>query len=204
MTALRLHALWRGSCPLLGDSLFVWAQGCPRRCKGCFNTGALDESGPALRRRPSTVARRWAHRGGGLVLSGGEPFLQAEGLAELCRQVRALAPDAPILTYTGYLLEDLLAGGGPGWLDLLRQTDVLVDGPYHEEIPSPLALLGSGNQRVFFLSGRVEAARLASMPPVQVQADLDGRGRVRLVGTGDIDMRRLVVAMKSQGLELEE
>ena len=42
------------------------------------------------------------------------------------------------------------------------------------------------------------------MPPVQVQAHLGGKGFVRLVGTGGIDMHGVVSAMQAQGLELEE
>lgn len=203
MNMLRLHTYCRAKCPLLGDSLFVWVQGCPRRCHGCFNAGALDVSARCMRRRPETMARLWARKGGGLVLSGGEPFLQAAQLAELCRQVRALNPKTPILAYTGYLLDELLSGSGAGWLELLQLVDVLVDGPYVAGSPSDCALAGSGNQRVFFLSDRLRDRQLDALPGFLVHARTERHGRLQLIGTGGLDMGRLIGSMEASGLRLE-
>ncbi len=207
MAALRVHEIWEGSCPLLGPSLYVWVQGCPRRCPGCFNQAALDEDGPARVMAPAEVADRWRRSGGGLALSGGEPFSQAEGLAEVCRLVRAIQPETPILTYTGYRLSELLDGRRADWLALLREIDVLVDGPYIRERQTDFALAGSDNQQVFFLTGRVAPQRLAAVPKAHVQVALAGDGHLRLVGTGGangLDMNGLVEKIRAQGLRLEE
>jgi organic radical activating enzyme len=137
------------------------------------------------------------------VLSGGEPFLQAAALADLCARVRAIDPTAPVLTYTGFCLEELLTEGRPGYIDLLRQTDVLVDGPYLQEVPSSVALMGSGNQRVIFLGDRVDPRRMNNMAAAQVQASVGASGKLRLVGTGGVDMRRVVGALRKHGLEVK-
>jgi anaerobic ribonucleoside-triphosphate reductase activating protein len=150
------------------------------------------------------MVRHWSRKRGGLVLSGGEPFLQAEGLAELCQGVRALAPATPILVYTGYLLEELLGGNRPGWRSLLQSADVLIDGPYVADNPSGCALAGSGNQRVFVFGDRIDSSKLASLPSFLVQARIERRGMVRLVGTGAINMHGLVRRIESTGFRLEE
>ena len=117
---LRIHGFWYGRCPLLGPSLHVWVQGCSRRCPGCFNADMLDENGPALEVTPDEVVSRWQRERGGLVLSGGEPFAQAAGLASVCRGVREIEREAPVLAYTGYRLEELVGAGCQEWLDLMR------------------------------------------------------------------------------------
>ena len=66
----------------------------------------------------------------GITLSGGEPFCQSGAMAELAELVRRQGGD--VITYTGYLFEELLqmAGEDEGVERLLRATDVLVDGPF--------------------------------------------------------------------------
>lgn len=203
---LRIHQLWNGRCPLLGPSLYVWVQGCPRRCPGCFNAAALDEDGPAREMSPAEVLAGW-QPGSGLVLSGGEPFSQAAGLAEVCRLARAASAATPVLAYTGYVLTELLSGQRADWLALLHELDVLVDGPYVRERQTDFALAGSDNQRVFFLTERVARQRLAAVPGAQVQVELTPDNRLSLVGTGGtggLDMNRLVEKIRAQGLTLEE
>jgi anaerobic ribonucleoside-triphosphate reductase activating protein len=156
---------------------------------------------------PDEIAAYWRRSGGGLALSGGEPFSQAEGLTQLCRLVRAARPETPILVYTGYRLAELLAGNRADWLDLLRETDVLVDGPYIRERQTDLALAGSDNQQIFFLSRRVPKQRLAELPKAHVQAALTSDGELRIVGTGavgGVDMNGLIERLQAQGLVLEE
>ena len=85
----------------------------------------------------------------GVTLSGGEPFPQAESLAELAHQVRESGLN--IVTYTGYTIEQLLEGipTHPGWKRLLEETDTLIDGPFLlTEKTLTLKFRGSRNQRV--------------------------------------------------------
>jgi len=205
MSVLRIHDLWVGWCPLLGPSLYVWVQGCPRRCPGCANQGALDEDGPARLMTPEEIAAEWRKSAGGVVLSGGEPMSQAVGLAALCRLVRQGASDTPVLLYTGYTLTEILARKDPAWLALLQATDVLVDGPFVREQVGDFPLAGSDNQRVYFLSRRVPEERLRRLPRAHVQVALDEGGRLRMVGTGvpGLDMGRLVGCLRAYGLVLE-
>ncbi len=202
---LNIRSLWRGACPLLGPALFVWVQGCPLSCPGCFNRDARDM---ALRCRtftPAELAKDFLADPGALVLSGGEPFAQAPALAELCGQIRAEVPETPILAYSGYGLEHLLAGEIDGAIALLRRLDVLVDGPFVRHRPSDHPLLGSDNQRVFLFGSRIPRERLRALDRPQIQADLQADGWLRLVGTGGKgrDMHALTRLIEGRGLLLE-
>ena len=126
----------------------VFTQGCPHRCPGCHNPdthdpaggreAAVEELAEKLLSNPLTD---------GLTLSGGEPFCQAEECAKLAAAAREKGLN--VWTYTGYTYERLISGEVPGAMDLLAQTDVLVDGPFVEAQKSYAALFrGSTNQRL--------------------------------------------------------
>jgi anaerobic ribonucleoside-triphosphate reductase activating protein len=84
----------------------------------------------------------------GVTFSGGEPFAQADALADLAQMLR---PRYDIACYTGYLFEALLsrAGREEGVKRLLENIDILVDGPFVEARKDRLLLFrGSANQRI--------------------------------------------------------
>jgi len=202
---IRLHEFWHGRCPLLGPSLYVWVQGCPRRCQGCFNQEALDNAKESLMLTPESLASIWQRQMGGIVLSGGEPFSQANSLAEFCRHVRTMDTDVPILVYTGYLIQQLFQAGQSDWLELLQLVDVLVDGPYVQSRPSDHPLMGSDNQRIFLLGKRIPKSRLEALDRAQIQVSLTLDGQLRLVGTGSAgkNMHMLLADLKHQVLIME-
>jgi len=87
----------------------------------------------------------------GITISGGEPFLQAVEMAELAREAKKI--DLDVVTYTGYLYEDLLSLERPGIQELLEVTDFLVDGQFQQELKDiALAFRGSSNQRLIDLA----------------------------------------------------
>ena len=134
-----------------GIRMTVFAQGCKRACPGCHNPQTHDLDGgyeadvsdiiSAAKKNP--LLR-------GLTFSGGEPFLQAAGFAELARLAHEAGLD--VMAYTGYTIEEILEhepGSGDGFRDLLSQADILVDGPFIMErrtLNAPYR--GSDNQRV--------------------------------------------------------
>ena len=132
-----------------GIRFVVFAQGCPHRCPGCHNPATHDPAG-GYAGDTETLLREFRKNPllAGVTLSGGEPFLQAAPLAGLAREIHALGKS--VVTYTGYTIERLLAGleEHPGWEELLRQTDILIDGPFLEAQKSlNLRFRGSRNQR---------------------------------------------------------
>ena len=130
----------------------VFTQGCPHHCPGCHNPATHDPAGG----REVPVEELAAHMASnpatqGLTLSGGDPFQQADECAALARLAHRQGRD--VWTYTGYTYESLLAEGDPARLELLAQTDVLVDGPFVQAQKSYAALFrGSSNQRLIDLN----------------------------------------------------
>jgi anaerobic ribonucleoside-triphosphate reductase activating protein len=91
------------------------------------------------------IRRRFPTGIDGLTVSGGEPFDQPEELGNLLRMVKKMSLHT--LVYTGYPYHSI-AGRYP---DILREIDVLIDGPYQQRIPPRHIWAGSGNQRVLRL-----------------------------------------------------
>lgn len=88
----------------------------------------------------------------GVTISGGEPFLQAEALANLLDLVLAKRPELTVMSFTGYLKDDL---NWPEAQRLLGHLDLLIDGPYVKELNDDLGLRGSSNQQLHFLTPRL-------------------------------------------------
>jgi anaerobic ribonucleoside-triphosphate reductase activating protein len=134
-----------------GRRFTLWLQGCRFRCPGCSNP----EFQPQDRGEVVTlqeILRRIGAPGAveGVTFTGGEPFLQARGLLDLARRVRACG--LSVLAYTGYRLEELRSGAVEGGQALLEHVDILIDGRYVAEERAPLLWRGSRNQKVHFLT----------------------------------------------------
>lgn len=137
----------------------VFTQGCPHHCKGCHNPQTHSFEGGFLLSAEAALAQLQENPLlSGITLSGGEPFEQAQALCAIAEGAKALGKT--VMTYTGYVFEDLLARNDC-WTDrLLDLTDILVDGPYKEEQRDlELQFRGSANQR---LLDRAERERLAA------------------------------------------
>ena len=130
----------------------VFLSGCPMRCKYCHNPDMLGGGGGEKMSVSAVVEkalRYRAYNSGGVTLSGGEPFLQAKPLAELCRQVHARGLD--VWCYSGYTYEELctLAEKDADVRELLDGIDVLIDGRFVlEKLDLKLKFRGSSNQRI--------------------------------------------------------
>jgi anaerobic ribonucleoside-triphosphate reductase activating protein len=145
----------------------VWVQGCPFHCRGCIAPEWIPER-PAREVRPTDLAAELlAHPDvTGLTFSGGEPMVQAAGLAAVIEMARRQR-DLTLICFTGYRLAELRdRPPGPGVAELLAQTDVLIDGRYVAASNDGRGLRGSSNQQVHMLTGRLAdaAAGLAGGP----------------------------------------
>ena len=139
----------------------IFVQGCPHNCPGCHNPESHDPSGGIERTLESLLAEIEANRlVHGVTLSGGEPFEQCEACLELARALRERGYN--IWIYSGYRYEDLLAGRPSAHApELLACCDVLVDGPFVQELASyDLRWRGSSNQRVIDLAASRAAGSL--------------------------------------------
>jgi anaerobic ribonucleoside-triphosphate reductase activating protein len=149
-----------------GIRLVVFAQGCPHACPGCHNPHthsfvggnemSCDSIIEEVRRNPLLSGVTW---------SGGEPFEQAERFVELSHRVKALGKN--IITYTGYTFETIMerAGKRKGWLELLKASDYLMDGPFIEERRSyHLLFRGSDNQRFLDMAESLRQGKAVCVP----------------------------------------
>ncbi len=149
-------------------SLFV--SGCTRHCKNCFNKVAWDfdygkpftpevEEELLSALAPDYIA--------GLSLLGGDPFEPSnqEGLVPFLKKVKERFPQKTVWCYTGYTY-----GGGKMLEEhancastsaLLSMIDVLVDGPFIEELKDiRLKFRGSSNQRVIDLKATLKSGNI--------------------------------------------
>lgn len=125
-----------------------FCQGCPHHCEGCHNPETWDFAGGTLvdTSELADIARR-NPLCRGVTFSGGEPFAQPEGFAELADLLKADGYE--IASYTGYTFEHLRDSGTPAQKELLRRLDVLIDGPFVLAQRSlDLVFRGSANQRI--------------------------------------------------------
>lgn len=135
---------------LNGDGLRVvlWVSGCEHRCKGCQNPITWDiNDGVTFDESTEFELLGKLNKNyiSGITFSGGDPLHPDNRVkvTELCEKIKKLYPEKTIWLYTGYLWEEIKN------LDLLKFIDVLVDGPYIEQLhDNRLHWKGSSNQRV--------------------------------------------------------
>jgi len=135
----------------------VWVQGCPFWCPGCIAPGWQRFSGGTRFTPEEVAAYLLTDEIQGLTFSGGEPFAQAEALAEVAHLARQKKPDLDIICFTGFKYERLLERPpNSGTQRLLSLIDVLVDGPYVRDLNDGIGLRGSSNQRILHLTERLK------------------------------------------------
>ena len=147
---------------LNGDGLrtVLWVAGCSHGCKNCHNPITWDICGgipfdeaakaelfEAL--EPEYVS--------GITFSGGDPLhVQNRGeVGQLIEEIHEKFPNKTIWVYTGYLWEEVKD------LPYLKLADVLVDGPFVEELKdTTLHWKGSANQRVIDVKKTLESGEV--------------------------------------------
>ncbi len=136
-----------------GTRAVVWVQGCTLGCSGCFNPATHDTGIRQLVPVKELAAKVLAIPDNeGVTISGGEPFLQAEALAELGRRMQDA--DLGVLMFSGFSYETLSQSDNPAWKALLEVCDLLIAGPFVQELACSMALRGSSNQTLHYLSER--------------------------------------------------
>ena len=129
----------------------VFTQGCPHHCPGCHNPQTHDFAGGHLVEIDDLLAEICENPMlRGVTFSGGEPFCQPAPLAELAEKIHAVpGRKLDVTVFSGYTWEELEAMDDPDVAALLRQTDILIDGPFlAAEKDLTLLFRGSRNQRI--------------------------------------------------------
>lgn len=156
-----------------GCRTVLFVSGCRNACKGCFQPQTWDfgYGEPFDEKVQKEVLDSLAPDYiTGITLLGGEPF-EPENQKELVpfmRKVVAQYSNKNVWAFTGYIYDkDLLAGGRRHTEDtdeLLSMIDVLVDGPFVEELKDiTLKFRGSSNQRVLDLRETIRTGKITTL-----------------------------------------
>ena len=131
-----------------GLRLTIFTQGCLHHCPGCHNPQTHDPEGGSWADTEDILAAAAENPLlDGITLTGGDPFLQPVPCLALAEGAHKIGLN--VWTYTGYTWEALLEENDAEKLALLKETDVLVDGPFLlAERSLELRFCGSRNQRL--------------------------------------------------------
>ena len=144
-----------------GIRVSIFVSGCRHHCKNCFNSQAWDfEVGTPYSEKARDLIFCYADKPwvDGITILGGEP-LEPENQLELVEFLEAFKERFPTKTvwlYTGFTEKELHEPSCRAHtlplLHILNLVDVLVDGPYIEELRDPsLRFRGSSNQNIINL-----------------------------------------------------
>lgn len=132
-----------------GVRVSIFMQGCTFNCKNCFNKETHDFNG-GKEFTDETINRVLElcsnENVNGLSILGGEPLHpnNIEGTTKLAKAFKEKLPNKDIWIWSGFLFDKDLKDK-----EVMKYTDVLVDGRYVDELRNPtLKWKGSENQRV--------------------------------------------------------
>lgn len=134
----------------------LWVQGCPFNCSGCMTPNAIPFKGGLSVKVNDLAAEFLAIEGiEGITISGGEPFAQADALADLVQRLKEQR-NLGVIVYSGYRLSQLkkMAQHSVGIARLLSSIDMLIDGLYVENLNQNAGFKGSENQVAHLLTQR--------------------------------------------------
>lgn len=148
-----------------GIRFTIFVQGCPHNCKGCHNPETHSFSGGRLAETDRIFEKiKKDPLVKGVTFSGGEPFCQAEPLADLAAKLKESGYH--IMSYSGYTFEELMKKSecDEHIRTLLSLLDVLVDGRFVIEKRSlELKFRGSGNQRLIDVKKSIEKGKAVTI-----------------------------------------
>lgn len=172
-----------------GIRFAIWLQGCSLKCLGCFNPHFWNPnlgtviSVDALFLQIKAAMERFPEIEG-VTFLGGEPFEQSTSVAVLAAKVKSLR--LSVMTFTGYRFDELQDTSHSDFIsrqDLLRHTDLLVDGRYEsEKIDKVRPWAGSTNQNFHFLSKRYAPESLFTNAYDSIEINVSSEGTTKING----------------------
>lgn len=183
-----------------GERFVLWAQGCPLRCPGCHNPQFQPFRDACWLPIECLEERILSVQGiEGVTYVGGEPFAQAQALTGLSRRLRQRG--LTVMVYSGFTYEELEGSVLPHSAALLRETDLLLDGPYRQDLPSDRPWRGSENQRLIALSKRYRKQLATWDEPTgrQFEVRLDENGGIEILGIPPGELVEQSIAFHTPG-----
>jgi anaerobic ribonucleoside-triphosphate reductase activating protein len=148
-------------CAAPGVSVTLFTQGCPHHCEGCHNPETWDFDGgkeftpDVLRKIVDGLTHNEVKRN--FCIMGGEPLCEQNTLLTLMtiQYVKQRLSEIKIYLWTGYYYEQLLKSSDPKIPLILKEIDVLIDGPFIKSLRDvTLKMRGSSNQNIIDLKER--------------------------------------------------
>lgn len=167
-----------------GQRFCLWVQGCSRHCSGCFAKSTWSHN-PNKLIDVTDVFEMIKHQKDieGVTFLGGEPFEQAKALCELAALVKKQG--LSVMTFTGGNYDELKNSPDEHVIELLNNTDLLVDGEFkQEEFDLTRPWVGSLNQRYIFLSDRYCQADISKYKN-RLEMRIDKNGVIFVNGMAD-------------------
>ncbi|MFC7371420.1 4Fe-4S single cluster domain-containing protein [Fictibacillus iocasae] len=179
-----------------GKRACLWVQGCSIHCRGCGVPWTWSTKGgkeTTVQQLFSEIVKsKHQHDIEGVTFLGGEPFDQAEALSELAALVKEAG--LSVMCFSGYTYETILAENKPGYSALLRQVDLLIDGPFvQEQLDLSRPWIGSANQHYRFLTSKyADLASQLHRIPNKLEIRIERDGTVALNGMATQEELRLL------------
>ena len=136
----------------IGVGCVLWVSGCDIHCKNCHNQSTWDYNAgkpfteDTMQELLFELTKPYITH---ITISGGHPLdpLNAPEVLKIVKRVKMVFPNKDIWIYSGYEWEDIIKD--ETLREILKYTDVLVDGAYVDELRDiSLAFRGSSNQRI--------------------------------------------------------
>jgi len=179
----------------------IWFQGCSLKCRGCI-AASMNAAPPLFLTSPERLSE-WClglEEIEGITLSGGDPFDQPpEQLAQFLELVRSNSM-LTIQVFTGRTLNQLRHHTDPFVERCLCAIDILIDGPYIEELNDGLGWRGSTNQVIHALGPRGQSASEGATAPRRVELVVSADGRAAFTGIPAKGRGRYISTMAELGL----
>jgi len=171
---LNIHSiLWKSKANGPGIRSVVWFQGCSILCEGCFNplTHSLE---PNQLIEPEVLAKKIITQGSeieGITISGGEPFDQSQALSLFLHSIRD-SSNLSVILFSGHAIETI--SRMPESTGILKNTDVLISGPFDQSHAHPENLAGSSKKIFHFLTKKYSLKDFSTIPEAEIIIDSQG------------------------------
>lgn len=145
-----------------GFRYVIFTQGCPHNCEGCHNPDTHDFKGgkiASIDKIVEDINKNPLLKG--VTISGGEPFMQGRQVSNLISKIDK--NKLTVMVYTGFKYEQLLENANESncYLDILKNTDVLIDGKFEKDLKDENVMFrGSTNQRAIEAKNSIESGKV--------------------------------------------
>ena len=172
-----------------GKRFCIWVQGCKKHCPNCWAKDTW-EFGIGTKYSVDDLFNQIKEVQDieGITFLGGEPFEQADELAELSIKIKGLG--LSVLCFTGYTLEELQSKNDDGVNLFLSNIDLLIDGGFEQDkFDLSRPWVGSSNQRYIYLTDFYNK-EIISRYKNKIEARIGEDGKLEINGMGDFEQIR--------------